>query len=76
MSDDSRIFLENYIPAQPGDIEDPQGNILGHHQGLMYHTLGQRQGLGIGGVKGQAEAPWYVAAKDLGQKCACSGAGK
>jgi len=58
-------FLENYIPAQPGDIEDPQGNILGRHQGLMYHTLGQRQGLGIGGVKGQAEAPWYVAAKDL-----------
>tara|TARA_R110002110_G_scaffold89303_2_gene232754 strand:- start:117323 stop:118423 length:1101 start_codon:yes stop_codon:yes gene_type:complete len=58
-------FLENYIPAQPGDIEDSEGNILGRHQGLMYHTLGQRQGLGIGGVKGQAEAPWYVAAKDL-----------
>tara|TARA_R110000824_G_scaffold52692_4_gene146316 strand:- start:255369 stop:256469 length:1101 start_codon:yes stop_codon:yes gene_type:complete len=58
-------FLESYIPAQPGDIEDPQGNIMGQHNGLMYHTLGQRQGLGIGGVKGQQEAPWYVAAKDL-----------
>ncbi len=58
-------FLENYLPAQPGNIEDPEGNILGQHQGLMYHTLGQRQGLGIGGVKGQDEAPWYVAAKDL-----------
>ncbi len=58
-------FLENYLPAQPGNIEDPEGNILGQHHGLMYHTLGQRQGLGIGGVKGQDEAPWYVAAKDL-----------
>ena len=58
-------FLENYLPAQPGDIEDSQGHKLGTHSGLMYHTLGQRQGLGIGGVKGQQEAPWYVAAKDL-----------
>jgi tRNA-specific 2-thiouridylase len=58
-------FLENYLPAQPGNIEDLNGNILGQHDGLMYHTLGQRQGLGIGGVKGQGEAPWYVAAKDL-----------
>ena len=58
-------FLETYIPGQAGDIEDTEGNILGHHNGLMYHTLGQRQGLGIGGVKNQQEAPWYVAQKDL-----------
>ena len=58
-------FLEQYLPAQPGDIEDSEGNILGRHTGLMYHTLGQRQGLGIGGVKGASESPWYVAAKDL-----------
>ncbi len=60
-----RDFLETYIPAQPGDIEDADGHVLGRHHGLMYHTLGQRQGLGIGGVKGQDEAPWYVAAKNL-----------
>ncbi|PCJ39959.1 MAG: tRNA 2-thiouridine(34) synthase MnmA [SAR86 cluster bacterium] len=58
-------FLETYIPGQAGNIEDTDGNILGQHKGLMYHTLGQRQGLGIGGVKNQKEAPWYVARKDL-----------
>jgi tRNA-specific 2-thiouridylase len=58
-------FLETYLPAQPGTIEDEHGQALGQHQGLMYHTLGQRQGLGIGGVKGQDEAPWYVAGKNL-----------
>jgi len=60
-----RDFLRNYLPAQPGNIETPEGRILGTHAGLMYHTLGQREGLGIGGVKDSAEAPWYVAAKDL-----------
>ena len=60
-----RDFLQNYLPAQPGDIETPEGRILGRHQGLMYHTLGQRQGLGIGGVRDSTEAPWYVAGKDL-----------
>lgn len=58
-------FLETYLPGQPGNIEDADGNILGRHKGLMYHTLGQRQGLGIGGVKDHKEAPWYVASKDL-----------
>ena len=58
-------FLEQYLPAQPGDIEDDRGRRIGTHTGLMYHTLGQRQGLGIGGIKGGNEAPWYVAAKDL-----------
>lgn len=60
-----RDFLETYIPAKPGLIETPEGEVLGEHSGLMYHTLGQRQGLGIGGVSGSAESPWYVAAKDL-----------
>lgn len=58
-------FLQTYIPARPGPIESPEGKVLGEHAGLMYHTLGQRQGLGIGGVKGGEEAPWYVAGKDL-----------
>ncbi|MCH8958326.1 MAG: tRNA 2-thiouridine(34) synthase MnmA [Proteobacteria bacterium] len=60
-----RSFLENYLPATPGDIRDPDGEILGRHDGLMYYTLGQRQGLGIGGRKGHAESPWYVAGKNL-----------
>ena len=58
-------FLEQYLPAQPGDIETPEGEIIGHHHGLMYHTLGQRQGLGIGGLKNHNEEPWYVVGKDL-----------
>jgi len=58
-------FLETYLPAQPGDIEDENGHLIGRHQGLMYHTIGQRQGLGIGGVPGRNEAPWYVAGKNL-----------
>ena len=60
-----RDFLQTYLPAQPGDIETPEGQVLGRHQGLMYHTLGQRQGLGIGGVRDGGEAPWYVAQKDV-----------
>jgi len=58
-------FLKTYLPAQPGDIVDVDGVLLGRHEGLMYHTLGQRQGLGIGGIRGAVEAPWYVVAKDL-----------
>lgn len=58
-------FLETYLPAQPGEIKTPEGQLLGRHQGLMFHTIGQREGLGIGGVKGADERPWYVAAKDL-----------
>lgn len=60
-----RDFLQTYLPAQPGNIETPEGLVLGQHDGLMYHTLGQRGGLRIGGVRGGDEAPWYVAAKDL-----------
>lgn len=60
-----RDFLETWIPAQPGDIVSVDGHHLGRHQGLMFHTIGQRQGLGIGGLKGAPEAPWYVVSKDL-----------
>ena len=60
-------FLAHYLPAQPGPIETTEGRMIGEHRGLMYYTLGQRQGLAVGGVKGAAEAPWYVAAKDLGR---------
>jgi len=62
---DFRAFLKRYLPAQPGEIHTPDGTRLGRHEGLMYYTLGQRQGLGIGGVKGHEGAIWYVAAKDL-----------
>jgi len=58
-------FLSQYLKAQPGDIMTIDGQVIGQHQGLMFHTLGQRQGLGIGGVKGYPEAPWYVLHKDL-----------
>ena len=60
-----RDFLKQYIPAQPGEIHDLEGNRLGEHQGLMYHTIGQRQGLGIGGLAGHTHEPWYVVDKDL-----------
>ena len=58
-------FLSDYLPAQPGEIQTTDGQVIAQHQGLMFHTLGQRQGLGIGGVKGHPEAPWYVLHKDL-----------
>ncbi len=58
-------FLQQYLPAQPGDICSLDGELLGRHQGLMYHTIGQRQGLGIGGLANHGEAPWYVVEKDL-----------
>ena len=60
-----RDFLQQYLPAQPGTIETPDGDVIGEHMGLMYYTLGQRQGLGIGGLANYSEEPWYVAAKDL-----------
>ena len=60
-----REFLSNYLPANPGPIRSPDGRTLGEHGGLMYYTLGQRQGLGIGGLKGSGDAPWYVVDKDL-----------
>ena len=58
-------FLEQYIPAQPGAMETPDGVVMGEHHGLMFYTIGQRQGLGIGGVKDSGDAPWYTLEKDL-----------
>jgi tRNA-specific 2-thiouridylase len=69
-------FLQQYLPAQPGNIETPDGDIIGKHQGLMYHTLGQRQGLGIGGLNGYSEDPWYVAQKDLTRNVLIAAQGK
>jgi tRNA-specific 2-thiouridylase len=60
-----REFLSRYLPREPGPIVTPEGEAVGEHVGLMYYTLGQRQGLGIGGRRGSAPEPWYVAAKDL-----------
>ncbi len=60
-----RDFLQRYLPAQPGAIRTLDGRVIGRHEGLMYHTLGQRQGLGIGGIRNAGAAPWYVIAKDL-----------
>lgn len=60
-----KAFLNEYLPAQPGNIETIDGEIIGRHDGLMFYTIGQRQGLQIGGQKGKAESPWYVARKDL-----------
>lgn len=58
-------FLQRFIPAQPGVIQSLDGNTLGEHSGLMYYTIGQRQGLGIGGTEQGNEEPWYVVEKDL-----------
>ena len=63
-----RDFLSQYLPAQAGEIVTDEGKVIGEHLGLMYYTLGQRQGIGIGGVKNSAEAPWFVVAKDLETK--------
>ena len=60
-----RDFLNTYLPACPGDIYSHSGVPIGKHMGLAFYTLGQRQGLGIGGAAGFAEAPWYVIAKNL-----------
>lgn len=58
-------FLQQYLPAQRGDIYTDDGKKIGTHDGLMYYTLGQRGGIGIGGVKDRDEAPWFVLHKDL-----------
>ncbi|MBA2648163.1 MAG: tRNA 2-thiouridine(34) synthase MnmA [Legionella sp.] len=60
-----KTFLNEYMLAQPGDIKDPTGKVLGQHDGLMFYTLGQRQGLKIGGLANTTEEPWYVVDKQL-----------
>ena len=61
-----REFLQRYLPVSHGEIRAlDSGRVLGKHLGLMYYTLGQREGLNIGGVRGEPELPWYVAGKDM-----------
>ena len=59
-----REFLSTYLPANPGPIRTPDGREIGQHHGLMYYTLGQRQGLGIGGRQDSGDEPWYVVDKE------------
>jgi tRNA-uridine 2-sulfurtransferase len=59
-----RDFLARYLPREPGPIETPEGQVVGRHTGLAYYTLGQRQGLGVGGTRDGSSAPWFVARKD------------
>lgn len=60
-----RDFLVRYLPPKPGPIRSIEGLELGEHQGVAHYTIGQRQGLGVGGIQGAGEAPWYVVDKDL-----------
>jgi tRNA-specific 2-thiouridylase len=60
-----REFLNRYLPHEPGEIQTPEGKVIGQHIGLMYYTIGQRQGLGIGGTRDGGDAPWFVSAKDM-----------
>ena len=60
-----RQFLSHYLPARPGPILDTRGRTLGEHPGALYFTLGQRQGLGLGGIQGADQTPWYVVDKDV-----------
>jgi len=62
---DFRTFLSQYVDSEPGEIRTPEGQLIGQHRGLAFHTLGQRQGLGIGGVRGFPDAAWYVLHKDM-----------
>jgi tRNA-specific 2-thiouridylase len=58
-------FLSKYLPREPGEIKTPEGKTVGKHEGLMYYTLGQRQGLKIGGSRESNGEPWFVAAKNM-----------
>jgi len=58
-------FLAKYLPAQPGQIINESNQVIGTHDGLMYYTIGQRQGLGIGGMQNSSGEPWFVIGKDL-----------
>jgi len=60
-----REFLNRYLPRRPGAMRTPEGRMVGEHIGLSFYTIGQRKGIGLGGVKGAAEDAWYVAAKDM-----------
>ncbi|MDL1866721.1 tRNA 2-thiouridine(34) synthase MnmA [Betaproteobacteria bacterium PRO4] len=60
-----REFLNRYLPVNPGEIHTLDNKVVGEHQGLMYYTIGQRQGLGIGGTRDGSEEPWFVSGKDM-----------
>jgi len=60
-----REFLNRYLPREPGEMRTPEGKVVGRHEGLMYYTIGQRQGLGIGGSRSSSGEPWFVAGKDM-----------
>ena len=62
---DFREFLAQYLPARPGEIRSVDGTRVGEHSGVFYYTLGQREGLHVGGVKGRPAAPWFVVGKDV-----------
>ena len=64
---DFRSFLSQYIPARPGPMRTPDGVLIGEHQGVMYYTLGQRNGLGIGGRHGASGEAWFVVGKDVSE---------
>ncbi|MDX1704980.1 tRNA 2-thiouridine(34) synthase MnmA [Pseudidiomarina sp.] len=69
-------FLQQYLPARPGIIESVDGQQLGEHEGLMYHTLGQRKGLHIGGLADASDDPWYVVDKDVARNVLVVAQGK
>ena len=58
-------FLKEFLPAQPGNIETPNGTIIGRHEGVMFYTIGQRKGLAIGGKTDADDKPWYVLSKEV-----------
>jgi tRNA-specific 2-thiouridylase len=62
-----REFLNRYLPRKPGAMRTPEGRVIGEHIGLAFYTIGQRKGIGVGGMKetDSPGAPWYVAAKDM-----------
>jgi tRNA-specific 2-thiouridylase len=68
-------FLQRYLPARPGEIQTPEGSVVGRHEGLMYYTLGQRRGFGVGGVQGADQDAWYVLRKDLDRNVLVVGQG-
>lgn len=70
-----REFLQRYLSATPGDMQTPEGEVIGRHQGLIYYTLGQRQGLNIGGRRGASAKPWYALEKDLARNILIVGQG-
>ncbi len=69
-----REFLSHYLPAQPGPMKTLDGETVGQHAGLMYYTIGQRRGLGLGG-NAKSNAPWFVVGKDIKQNILYVGQG-